>query len=227
MGISFEVFMATFVEWSLAFCVCVASRFLDLVPSRFPVLWPLGFPAGWLFLGCRLGLCAVFWGLFSGSSVLPFLLKPWLFLDDLWLAGAIGGCCPVSSFGLLCLAVGLLPSPFLLANVEVYGCWFTSSFPIYIGYFVEMRLVDFGEFISINLRVYLACELVFFFVSSYKTCGFSSSWLLTSFFYTQVTIPSVSFFSQISKQRLVVWKLLVEDKAWLISAVVDRLVCNL
>ncbi|KAL0904307.1 hypothetical protein M5K25_026399 [Dendrobium thyrsiflorum] len=38
-----------------------------------------------------------------------------------------------------------------------------------------------------------------------------------------VTIPSVSFFSQVSKQRLVVGKLLVEDKAWLISAVVDRL----
>ncbi|KAL0927836.1 hypothetical protein M5K25_002051 [Dendrobium thyrsiflorum] len=72
-----------------------------------------------------------------------------------------------------------------------------------------------------------ACELDFFFVSSYKTCGFSSSWLLTCFFYTQVTIPSVSFFSQVSKQRLVVGKLLVEDKAWLISSVVDHLLSSL
>ncbi|KAL0917304.1 hypothetical protein M5K25_012359 [Dendrobium thyrsiflorum] len=112
--------------------------------------------------------------------------RPWAVL---WLAGVFWAAVPCGVLAPVLWAVGLLPSPFLLADVG-------------------------------------ACELVFFFVSSYKTCGFSSSWLLTSFFYTQVTIPSVSFFSQVSKQRLVVGKLLVEDKAWLISDVVDRLVCN-
>ncbi|KAL0921061.1 hypothetical protein M5K25_008092 [Dendrobium thyrsiflorum] len=123
--------------------------------------------------------------------------EPWLFR---WLVGAFWAAVPCGVLAPVLWAVGLLPPPFLLANVEVGGCLFPSSFPIYYGCFVEDGLVDFGEFISIkpeglpSLRASLLLRLLL-----QKTCGFSSSWLLTSFFYTQVTIPYVSFFSQASK----------------------------
>ncbi|KAL0902911.1 hypothetical protein M5K25_028405 [Dendrobium thyrsiflorum] len=127
---------------------CVASRFPDLVPSRFPVMRPLGFLAA----------------------------EPWLFW---WLAGAFWAAVPCGVLAPVLWAVGLLPPPFLLANVEVGGCLFPSSFPIYYGCFVEDGLVDFGEFISIKpeglpslrasllLRLLLQNLRVFFVLASY------------------------------------------------------------
>ncbi|KAL0911971.1 hypothetical protein M5K25_017911 [Dendrobium thyrsiflorum] len=137
------------------------KKFPDLVPSRFPVLRPLGFPAA----------------------------RPW---DVLWLAGAFWAAVPCDVW-LLCYGLLAFSLPlFYWLTWEVSGCLFPSSFPIYIGCFVENGLVDFGEFISVkpeglsSLRASLLLRLLL-----QKTCGFSSSRLLTSFFYTQVTIPSI------------------------------------
>ncbi|KAL0917826.1 hypothetical protein M5K25_012921 [Dendrobium thyrsiflorum] len=127
-----------------------------------------------------------------------------------------------------------------MAIIEVSNHMHYKFFALaHSGCFVEKRLVDFGEFISRNLRVYLACELVFFFVSSYKNLRvffvLASNLFLLYASDHSICILLLSIFKA---QRLVVWKVvggeqgskfgsLVEDKAWLISAVVDRLVCNL
>ncbi|KAL0920476.1 hypothetical protein M5K25_009615 [Dendrobium thyrsiflorum] len=72
LGIHFEVFMATFAEWSLVLFLCVlAFRFLSSDPSV-PCLVAFGCPAGWLFLCRWLGFRVDCWGLSFGSLVSPF-----------------------------------------------------------------------------------------------------------------------------------------------------------
>ncbi|KAL0923760.1 hypothetical protein M5K25_007832 [Dendrobium thyrsiflorum] len=163
LGISFEVFMATFAEWSLAYFVVLASRF--------PV---------WRLLG------SLSYGLW----------------DSCWVTVL------VPSVGVLCCLLGLvswlLGFPFFLLFRDPFSAVaeaFLAGWAAVPGCFVERRLVDFGEFISRNLRVYLACELVFFFVSPYKNLRVFFVLASTYFFYTQVTIPSVSFFSQSSRLK--------------------------
>ncbi|KAL0903653.1 hypothetical protein M5K25_028045 [Dendrobium thyrsiflorum] len=114
-----------------------------------------GLPALWISEGEIQALTAPFEFTLLGRGI---FMAGWC----LFAADPCGVSAPV--FGLLAFSLPL----FYWITWEVGGCLGPSSFPIYNSCFVEDGLVDFGEFISKNLRVYLACELVFFFVSSYK-----------------------------------------------------------
>ncbi|KAL0922157.1 hypothetical protein M5K25_006122 [Dendrobium thyrsiflorum] len=228
LGISFEALKELYWAYLLRYL------WLLLLNGHLPILWcwPLGFLsggpldsclvafgilAGWLFLCCRLGLCAEFWGLFLGSSV-PFfpccsvthvLLLPWPF----WLAGLL------SRELILDFCAWLLAFPLPLFFWLTWNyCWVISSFPIYSGCFVEKRLVDFGEFISRNLRVYLACELVFFFVSSYKSLRvffvLASNLFLLYASDHSICILLLSIFKA---QKLVVWKVVGREQGSKVS----------
>ncbi|KAL0925449.1 hypothetical protein M5K25_003781 [Dendrobium thyrsiflorum] len=146
--------------------------------ARFSVLTPLGFPRFSLWLAA------------FGGGGLGFCAAFW------------GPVFWALRFSLSLQEPSLFPIFWLLYR-GLFGCclvgFWPSPFPSPIGFYGRLVVVYFPLPLLYNVPIWRRNGWLILF---------SSSRLLTSFFYTQVTIPSVSFFSKVSKQRLVVGKVL-------------------